>query len=113
VGTTVEIMCDRFALDVPPKKLTEVFNLSGELDFNPSWNIAPSTKIATTRADVDGSRHLNKMKWGLIPSWAKDASIGNKLANARDETVEFPMRWRFVQHQYELRLLASRLGHKF
>lgn len=80
-------MCGRFALDTPPKKLTEHFNLSGETDFSPSWNIAPSLRICTITDDTEGSRHLRKMKWGLIPSWAKEATIGNKLANARGETV--------------------------
>ena len=80
-------MCGRYALDTPPKKLVEHFELSGELDFSPSWNIAPSTNICTITADVTGDRHLHKMKWGLIPSWAKDATIGNKLTNARGETV--------------------------
>ena len=80
-------MCGRFALDTPPKKLAEYFELTGELDFSPSWNIAPSTQILAITADKEGSKHLHKMKWGLIPSWAKDVTIGNKLANARGETV--------------------------
>jgi len=80
-------MCGRFALDENPRKLAEHFLLSGEPEFSPSWNIAPSLRICTITADVEGSRHLGKMRWGLIPSWAKDATIGNKLANARGETV--------------------------
>jgi putative SOS response-associated peptidase YedK len=80
-------MCGRFALNETPRKLAELFNLSGDLDFSPSWNIAPSLRICTITSDGLGSRHLHKMKWGLIPSWAKDATIGNKLANARGETV--------------------------
>ena len=80
-------MCGRFALNESPKKLTEHFHLSGEMDFQPSWNIAPSTKIVSVTADQEGSRRLLEMRWGLIPSWAKDASIGNKLTNARGETV--------------------------
>jgi putative SOS response-associated peptidase YedK len=80
-------MCGRFALDENPRKLAEHFLLSGEAEFTSSWNIAPSLRIATITADVEGSRHLSKMRWGLIPSWAKDATIGNKLANARGETV--------------------------
>ena len=80
-------MCGRFALNGNPRKFAEHFNLCGEVDFSPSWNIAPSLIICTITANEAGSRHLNKMKWGLIPSWAKDATIGNKLANARGETV--------------------------
>jgi putative SOS response-associated peptidase YedK len=80
-------MCGRFALNETPLKLAEFFQLSGNLDLFPSWNIAPSTNIYSITADDEGSRHLQLMKWGLIPSWAKDATIGNKLANARGETI--------------------------
>lgn len=88
-------MCGRFALDLPPKKLAEHFDLTGELDFSASWNISPSTRICTVTADGEGRRHLHKMKWGLIPSWANDAKIGNKLANARGETVAVKPSFRF------------------
>jgi putative SOS response-associated peptidase YedK len=80
-------MCGRFALNETPRKLAELFNLSGDMEYSPSWNIAPSSRICTITADDVGSRHLQKMRWGLIPSWVKDATIGNKLANARGETV--------------------------
>lgn len=80
-------MCGRFALNENPSRLAEHFQLSGNPEFSPSWNIAPSLRICTITADKEGSRHLNKMRWGLIPSWAKDAMIGNKLSNARGETV--------------------------
>lgn len=80
-------MCGRFALDLPPKKLAEHFDLTGEFDFSPSWNIAPSSRICSIIADEEGGRHLHLMHWGLIPSWAKDATIGNKLVNARGETI--------------------------
>jgi putative SOS response-associated peptidase YedK len=80
-------MCGRFALNETPRKLAEHFNLSGDVDFSHSWNIAPSLRICTITSDEAEVRHLNKMRWGLIPSWAKDATIGNKLANARGETV--------------------------
>jgi putative SOS response-associated peptidase YedK len=80
-------MCGRFALNESPARLAEHFNLSGELSISPSWNIAPSTRITTITADESEARHLSLMKWGLIPSWAKDATIGNKLSNARGETV--------------------------
>lgn len=80
-------MCGRFALDLPPKKLAEHFDLTGEFDFAPSWNIAPSSRICSIIAVEAGGRHLHRMHWGLIPSWATDATIGNKLANARGETV--------------------------
>ena len=61
--------------------------MSGALELAPSWNIAPSLNIATITADMAGSCQLKGRRWGLIPSWAKDAAVGNKLNNARGETV--------------------------
>lgn len=80
-------MCGRFALDLPPLKLAEHFNLVEEANYALSWNIAPSSRICSITADEQDHRHARLMHWGLIPSWAKDASIGNKLINARGETV--------------------------
>ena len=61
-------MCGRFALNENPRKFSEHFKLSGEVDFSPSWNIAPSSLICTITDDTEGHRQLHKMKWGLIPS---------------------------------------------
>jgi len=80
-------MCGRFALAVNPETLKSHFNLGGALELAPSWNIAPSLNIATITDDQTGRRQLNMRRWGLIPSWAKDATVGNKLNNARGETV--------------------------
>lgn len=79
-------MCGRFALKENPKKLAEYFHAADVLEFSPSWNIAPSTKICTITDDENNIRHLRRMRWGL-PSWAKDGSKSNKLSNARGETV--------------------------
>ena len=79
-------MCGRFALDTNPQRFADHFSISGDLDLIPSWNIAPSTKIHTITLK-DSNRYLRRMKWGLVPSWSNDASIGNKLTNARGETV--------------------------
>ena len=80
-------MCGRFVLSGTYRELAEHFDLSGDIEFAPSWNIAPSLRICSITADRDGHRHIGRMQWGLIPSWAKEASIGHKLANARGETV--------------------------
>ena len=52
----------------------------------PRYNIAPTQLVAVVRLD-DGQRVIKPLRWGLIPSWAKDARIGNSLINARSETV--------------------------
>ncbi|MBH10398.1 MAG: hypothetical protein CMG74_08640 [Candidatus Marinimicrobia bacterium] len=54
--------------------------------FTPSYNIAP-TQFSPVLIYENGSRIVKNMKWGLIPSWAKDKTIGSKLINARSETI--------------------------
>lgn len=80
-------MCGRFALNEDPKRFAEYFQISGGVEFSPSWNIAPSSGICTITADELEQRQLHIMRWGLIPSWAKDPSISFKLINARGESV--------------------------
>ena len=99
-------MCGRFTLNVTPSKLTEYFDLTGDLDFSPSWNIAPFSQINSIVADESGSKHLKSMRWGLIPSWAKDETIGNKLINARSETIA-------VKPSFRSAFALDRGGHGF
>jgi len=81
-------MCGRFLLRSPGKVVAEAFDLSDVPDLLPRFNIAPSQPVAVVRqqAGADG-RELAFLRWGLIPSWADDPSIGNRLANARSETA--------------------------
>jgi putative SOS response-associated peptidase YedK len=53
----------------------------------PRWNIAPSQDIPAVRLDRHGKRRLVRLRWGLIPYWAKDPKIGYRTINARAETV--------------------------
>ncbi len=80
-------MCGRFTLRTPMNRLVErfLFELSGQ-PWEPRFNIAPSQCVASVRY-TDQVRQLHLPHWGLVPSWAQDASIGNKLINARAETV--------------------------
>jgi len=81
-------MCGRFTLQIPPELLAEIFGLT-EIPVYPSrYNIAPTQKVLAIRTVADNEhRELVSLKWGLIPSWAKDPSIGNRMINARAETV--------------------------
>jgi putative SOS response-associated peptidase YedK len=54
-------------------------------DLLPSYNIAPTQQVAVVL--VDGMKRLLPVRWGLVPSWAKDISVGNKMINARAETI--------------------------
>lgn len=52
----------------------------------PSWNVAPRAEVLTVD-DKDGSRRLRPMRWGLVPAWASDPGVGDRMINARAETV--------------------------
>jgi len=81
-------MCGRYTLTVELIDLMTRFNtLLSEIDWKPRYNLAPSQKgLVVIRADKQNV--LKEMKWGLVPSWAKDPSIGNRLINARLETID-------------------------
>ena len=80
-------MCGRFALKLPPAELVTRFGLSECADFEPRFNIPPGTDIPVIRRSPEGVRVLHLLRWGLVPHWAKDPTIGNRLANARGESV--------------------------
>lgn len=81
-------MCGRFTLQISPEHLAEIFGLIEMPVFPARYNIAPSQQIAVIRQNGDGQNRLNFMRWGLIPPWADDMSIGFKMINARSETVD-------------------------
>ncbi len=82
-------MCGRFNLRANPRQLQEAFDLLREpnTSLQPRFNIAPTTNVLTVRL-TDGVHEAIPLRWGLIPSWAKDIKIGRSLINARAETVE-------------------------
>ena len=81
-------MCGRFTNSAKQKDVEKEFKIGklNKVSFEPRYNIAPSQMIDTV-LETDSERILTELKWGLIPSWAKDDSIGNKLINARAETL--------------------------
>lgn len=82
-------MCGRYTLRATPKELAEIFSLFREPEWDqPRYNIAPTQTVLTIQFDEDAApREPVLRRWGLVPSWAKDAKIGNSLINARGETV--------------------------
>lgn len=78
-------MCGRFTLTVNINTLAEIFGVAPTLEAAPRYNIAPTQEVVSILRD--GTAHLEWLQWGLIPSWAKDASIGSKMINARAETL--------------------------
>lgn len=79
-------MCGRFAI-TRIVGLPARFQLASfELDFKPRFNIAPSMEVPIIIRESPNRAVM--MKWGLVPFWAKDAKIGNRMINARAETVQ-------------------------
>jgi putative SOS response-associated peptidase YedK len=81
-------VCGRFALFVTPEVLEEYFAVT---DFatdalQPRYNLTPGQAIAVVR-EHDGRRRVDALQWGLIPFWAKDATIGRRLINARLDSI--------------------------
>jgi putative SOS response-associated peptidase YedK len=80
-------MCGRFAFYSPAEATAALFGVAGAPQVEPRYNIAPTQDIAAIRRDRAGVRELVLLRWGLVPFWAKDASIGNRMINARSETA--------------------------
>jgi len=80
-------MCGRFAFYSPSEAAAALFGVSTSIAVEPRYNIAPTQYIAAVRNDENKQRELVMLRWGLVPFWAKEASIGNRMINARAETV--------------------------
>jgi putative SOS response-associated peptidase YedK len=81
-------MCGRFSQTATPEVIAHQFEIDAPPLFKPRYNVAPSQPIAAIRIDPDtATRTLVMLRWGLIPSWAKDPKIGNQCINAKAETV--------------------------
>jgi putative SOS response-associated peptidase YedK len=79
-------MCGRFTLTIDPAHLQEAFPWAViPNDLNPRFNIAPSQPVAII--PNNGENRVTMYKWGLIPSWSKDPSIGERMINARSESL--------------------------
>jgi putative SOS response-associated peptidase YedK len=80
-------MCGRYELHASPAAIALAFGLAHSPDIHPRYNVAPMTDVPIVRVNHEGKRELVRMRWGLVPRWAKDPSIGNRLINARGETI--------------------------
>jgi putative SOS response-associated peptidase YedK len=82
-------MCGRYRLSVTHKELAERFGAVDEVEWAPRYNIAPTDMVPIVRQDPKQPlRRLTLAKWGLVPSWSKDASGGPKMINARAEGIK-------------------------
>jgi putative SOS response-associated peptidase YedK len=82
-------MCGRFSQTAKPELIVEQFKVQNPPPlFQPRYNIAPSQSVLAVRVNPDAAgRECVMLRWGLIPSWAKDPKIGHQCINAKAETV--------------------------
>ncbi len=82
-------MCGRYTLSSPGDMVAEVFGLPYTPELPLRYNIAPTQESAVVRVPAHGApRRLDMLRWGLVPFWAEDAKIGNRMINARSEGIE-------------------------
>ena len=83
-------MCGRYSLTSPPEAVRRLFGLTTTPNFPARYNIAPTQSVPVVRrvgAESGAACELAMLRWGLVPSWASELSIGAKMINARAETV--------------------------
>ena len=81
-------MCGRYTLNSSGDELALLFDLPEIPEVPQRYNLAPTQEAAVVRVERPGApRQLGFLKWGLVPYWAKEASIGNRMINARSESV--------------------------
>lgn len=90
-------MCGRVALYSPPARMAAFLEATAGAEFDvndqrgwteghPSWNIGPQRDLLGV-TEHHGARVIDRYRWGLVPGWSKDTKIGNRLFNARGETI--------------------------
>jgi putative SOS response-associated peptidase YedK len=100
-------MCGRFAFYSPSEATAALFGVDTAAQAEPRYNIAPTQFIAVLRHDEDKNSELVTLRWGLVPSWAKDPSIGNRMINARAETIAEKPSFRTAYRKRRCLILAD------
>jgi putative SOS response-associated peptidase YedK len=80
-------MCSRYFLDADGDVIAYAFRVPASERIASRFNIAPTQEAPVIRTAVGGGRELAMLRWGLVPSWAKDPSVAHRMINARGETV--------------------------
>ena len=81
-------MCGRYRLSRRKQLVEEYFDSADEAEWTPRYNIAPTQPVPVIRQNPkEPRRELSLVRWGLIPSWAKDSSVAASMINARSETA--------------------------
>jgi len=99
-------MCGRFGASY--RDIKTVWNLHGNFAFQKRYNIAPSQEVPVI-VHNDGRNEAKVMKWGLVPSWAPDSSMGERMINARSENAAGKAIIQASRREKELRGSSERL----
>jgi putative SOS response-associated peptidase YedK len=100
-------MCGRYELHSNPAAIALAFGLPHTPEVAPHYNIAPTNEVPLVRVGNDGERELVHMRWGLVPRWAKDPSIGARMINARGETLAEKQSFRTAYRRHRCLLPAN------
>ena len=101
-------MCGRFAFYSPAEATAALFGATGTYDPGPRYNIAPTQDLAAVRGrDGGDGRELVALRWGLVPFWANDPALGNRMINARAETVAEKPAYRAAYRRRRCLVLAD------
>lgn len=100
-------MCGRFAFYSSHEAIERLFGVLDAAAVEPRYNIAPTQFVPVVRTDHHGVRRLAMLYWGLIPSWAKDKSIGARMINARAETAREKPSFRTAYRKRRCLVLAD------
>lgn len=101
-------MCGRFVLTTPAQAIAEAFGVDPPADLAPRYNVAPGQRVAVVRAaGTSGARSLDLLRWGLVPSWAKEAPRAVALINARSDTAPVKPAFRSAFRQRRCLVPAS------
>lgn len=100
-------MCGRFTLTADTQTIAQTFNAtaSASLQTGPRYNIAPTQDVVAVTNE--NGRHLEMLRWGLIPSWAKEESIGSRMINARAETLAEKSSFKRLLHNRRCLIVAD------
>ena len=99
-------MCGRFAFYSPHEAVARLFGVADAPEIEPRYNIAPTQFVAAVR-ETGGPREVAMLYWGLVPSWAKEKSIGARMINARSETLAEKPSFRNAYKRRRCLLLAD------
>jgi putative SOS response-associated peptidase YedK len=100
-------MCGRFTLTANIQTIAQAFHATvpASLQTVPRYNVAPTQDVVAVINN--GSRHLEMLRWGLIPTWAKDESVGSRMINARAETLAEKSSFKRLLHNRRCLIVAD------